>query len=135
MDSTIISETQAFITKQREALLQQRETIFTQQQDLERQLDDVNGMLAKFDAFEGKPQTARASTSRRAAAGSRKGSKRDDILQAIKENPTGLTRGELLDKLGVKGDKSGEMSVSNALTALSKSNQVARKDGKYISAA
>jgi hypothetical protein len=29
-----------------------------------------------------------------------------------------MTRGELLDKLGMKGDKSDEMSVSNALTAL-----------------
>ncbi len=42
MDSTILAETQAFITKQREALLQQRETIFGQQHELQRQLDEVN---------------------------------------------------------------------------------------------
>ncbi len=36
--------------------------------------------------------------------------------------------------MGLKGDKSGEMSVSNALTALTKGNQVARKDKKYVSA-
>ena len=34
----------------------------------------------------------------------------------------------------VKGDKSGEMSVSNALTALTKANQVARRDGRYVAA-
>jgi hypothetical protein len=40
-------------------------------------------------------------------------------MQVIKGNPSGLTRGEILDRMGLKGDKSGEMSVSNALTALS----------------
>jgi hypothetical protein len=33
--------------------------------------------------------------------------------------------------MGLKGDKAAEMSVSNALTALSKSNQVHRAGGKY----
>jgi hypothetical protein len=55
-------------------------------------------------------------------------------MQVIKENPSGLTRGEILEKMGLKGDKSGEMSVSNALTALSKGNQITRQDGKYVSA-
>jgi hypothetical protein len=37
-------------------------------------------------------------------------------MQVIKDNPSGLTRGEILERMGLKGDKSGEMSVSNALT-------------------
>jgi hypothetical protein len=37
----------------------------------------------------------------------------------------------VLEQMGLKGDKSGEMSVSNALTALTKSNQVHREGGKY----
>jgi hypothetical protein len=49
-------------------------------------------------------------------------------------NPDGLTRGEILEKMGLKGDKSGEMSISNALTALTKANQIFRRDGKYTSA-
>jgi len=36
--------------------------------------------------------------------------------------------------MGLKGDKSGEMSISNALTALIKANQISRRDGKYTSA-
>jgi hypothetical protein len=51
MDSSILTDTQAFITKQRDALLQQRESIFSQQQELQQQLDAVNAMLAKFDVF------------------------------------------------------------------------------------
>jgi hypothetical protein len=36
--------------------------------------------------------------------------------------------------MSLKGDKSGEMSVSNALTALAKRNQVRREGGKYYPA-
>ena len=46
----------------------------------------------------------------------------------------GLSRGEILSTLGVKGDKSAEQSVSNALTALKKQNLVVSKDRKYIAA-
>jgi len=131
MDSTILAETQAFITKQREALLQQREGIFNQQQELQRQLNEVNDMLSKFDAFEGKAAPSRQQTRARRSPGSRRGSKRDELLKVIREG-NGLTRGQILDKMGLKGNKSGEMSVSNSLTALTKSQQVTRRDGKYV---
>ena len=39
-----------------------------------------------------------------------------------------------LERLELKGNKAGEMSVSNALTALTKGKQVARKDRKYVAA-
>jgi Fe2+ or Zn2+ uptake regulation protein len=63
----------------------------------------------------------------------RRGSKRDAILKLVQESD-GLTRGEILEHMGLKGDKSGEMSVSNALTALTKSKQVSRRDRKYVAA-
>ena len=134
MDSSILSDTQAFITKQRDALIQQRDSIFSQQHELQQQLDAVNAMLAKFDVFEGKA-TARASGGgTRRTTTARRGSKRDEILRVLRGS-NGLSRGEILDKMGLKGDKAGEMSVSNALTALTKSQQVARRDGKYHMAA
>jgi hypothetical protein len=134
MNSSILNETQAFITKQRDALLQQRDSIFGQQHELQQQLDAVNAMLAKFDVFEGRP-TARTLTGRtRRTTTARSGSKRDAVLQMIR-NRDGLSRGEILEKMGLKGDKAGEMSVSNALTALTKSQQVERRDGKYHLAA
>ena len=130
MQSRILEDTQEFITKQREALLTQRETIFGLQADLQRQLDEVNGMLAKFDVFEGK-RTPATTTRTRRSTGTRQGSKRDELLSVIKAG-NGLTRGEILEKMGLKGNKQGEMSVSNALTALTKANQVRRADGKYL---
>jgi hypothetical protein len=129
MESTILAETAAFITKQRESLLQQREAIVAQQQDLQRQLDELDDMLVKFDVFEGKGQQRKQSrsTGTRRASG-RRGSKRDELLRVIREGG-GLTRGEILERMGLKGNKSGEMSVSNALTALTKKNQI-RRDGR-----
>jgi len=116
-------------------VLQQREAIFNQQQDLQRQLDDVNVMLSKFDVFEGKQAGGRKQTRSvkgRGASG-RRGSKRDELLTVIRDGH-GLTRGEILEKMGLKGNKPGEMSVSNALTALTKSNQVRRDGRKYHAA-
>ena len=131
MQSSILEDTQAFITKQREALLAQRETIFTLQADLQRQLDDLNRMLAKFDVFEGK-RAAQTGTATRRSSGTRRGTKREGILTVLKGVPDGLTRGEILEKMGLKGDKAGEMSVSNALTAMTKVGQVRRDGGKYL---
>jgi hypothetical protein len=135
VDSTIIDETQAFITRQRDALLAQREAIFTQQQALKTQLDSVNAMLAKFDVFEGKARPASSSRGAKAtgARGPRKGSKREELLAVIRTG-NGMSRGEILEKMQLKGDKAGEMSVSNALTALTKANEVVRRDGKYLAA-
>ena len=135
MDSSILTETQAYITKQRNALLQQREEIFSQQHELQQQLDALNAMLAKFDVFEGKAAASRSSAGRtRRTTTARRGSKRDQLIQVILDS-NGLSRGEILEKMGLKGDKSGEMSVSNALTALTKSQQIERRDGKYHTAA
>jgi hypothetical protein len=128
MQGTVLAETEAFIAKQREALLNQRQEIVNQQRALQAQLDELDGMLARFDVFEGKP--AQQSQSRRRRSG-RRGSRREELLRIIKQSH-GLTRGEILDEMGLKGNKSGEMSVSNALTALTKSKQLTRRDRKYV---
>lgn len=79
------------------------------------------------------PARARQQTRTRRAPVSRRGSKRDELLRVIKDGH-GLTRGEILEKMGLKGNKAGEMSVSNALTALTKANQITRRDRKYVAA-
>ena len=121
-----------FIEHERARLHTEREAIFTQQQDLETKLAGINRELSAIDAYEaaktGKPVT----TTRRAPTG-RAGSKRGQLLEAIRAGG-GLTRGEILEKMGLKGNKAGEMSVSNSLTALTKANQVSRREGKYHAA-
>jgi hypothetical protein len=126
---------QDYITKERERLNGEHEAILAQQRDLQTKLSGIKRELAAVDAYEaaksGKPTSKRTGGAAR-SGGPRRGSKRDGIMAALADIPHGLSRGELLEKLGLKGNKSGEMSVSNALTALTKTNQVVRKDGKYI---
>ena len=115
MSDDPIAQTMTFITAQRAALLTKRETIFTKQAELQKQLDELNAMLSKFDVFEGKAPIPRASSTR--APRARAGSRRDAVLRVVKDGD-GLTRGEILENLGLKGNKTGAMSVSNALTAV-----------------
>src|SRR5579862_7990746 len=118
--------------QERERLHREREVIFNQQHELEGKLAEINRELSAIDAYEaartGKAAPAARQARRpRARTPARRGSRREALIQLIKEHPTGLSRGDILERMGLKGDKAGEMSVSNALTALTKSNQVARR--------
>lgn len=125
----------AYITRERARLHGERDAIFTQQEELEQKLAAVNNELRAIDAYEaaksGKaiPQANLGSSRGRRQA--RRGSRREGLLTLIGKNPAGLSRGEILQQMGLKGDKAGEMSVSNALTALTKTGQVSREAGKY----
>jgi len=136
---------QEYIKTERKRLNDERKGLIAQQRDVDKKLADIGRELGAIGAYEtaktgkaAKPAAAaplKARAARKAATTrGRRGSKRDAIMEVIKANPAGLSRGELLAKMGLKGDKSGEMSVSNALTALTKGKQVARKDGKYVAA-
>ncbi len=124
-----------YIARERERLHAEREQVFSQQEELQRKLDAVNREFAAIEAYEtaktGKA-AQRAPTDRQPRA--RRGSRREALLELIGQSD-GLSRGEILERMGLKGDKSGAMSVSNALTALTKSNQVHREGGKYRVAA
>src|SRR3569833_2146831 len=123
-----------FISRVWERLRAEREQVFSQQEELQRKLDAVNREFAAMEAYE---TTKTGKATRQTAASrqprARRGSRREALLELIRQSD-GLSRGELLERMGLKGDKSGEMSVSNALSALTKSNQVHRDGGKYRAA-
>ena len=126
-----------FVSRERDRLNADREAIRNQQRELQTKLRNIDREAEAINAYEaaksGKgASSGRSAGSRRGGAG-RRGSKREALMQVIQQG-NGLTRGEILERMGLKGDKSGEMSVSNALTALTKANQVSRRDGKYIAA-
>jgi hypothetical protein len=140
----MVDETfETFVARERARLHGERDAIFTQQQELDQKLEAVNRELAAIEAYEaaktGKAPARQSATRRtgtrstRKTSGAHSGSKRDELLKLIQGNE-GLSRAEILERMGLKGNKSGEMSVSNALTALTKSNQVARRDRKYVAA-
>jgi len=120
--------------QERERLQRDREAIYNQQRELENKLKDINREFAAIEAYEAAKTGKQAAGQQRGTRGrrqARRGSRREALLQLIGQNPDGLSRGEILERMGLKGDKSGEMSVSNALTALTKGNQVSRSGGKY----
>jgi len=57
---------------------------------------------------------------------------REQVLSKIKEATDGIARGELLVAMGMKGNKTGEMAISNALAALKKAGKAIARDGKYL---
>ena len=135
--------------RERERLNREREETVDQQKDLENELTELNHELAAIDAYEA-AKTGKAATPSRhprapeksgapikqlsadTGARAKPGTRREAVLNVIRENLNGLSRGEILERIGLKGNKSAQKSVSNALTALTKSNRVARRDGKYV---
>jgi len=128
---------------------QERETLRREREELQKKLAEIDRELQAIDAYEatksGKAKSplrrqvrarpTRTRTQRRTRqpkAAAPLGSKRQEVLRVITENPDGLRRREILARLGLKGNKTGEMSISNALTALTKSHQLDRRDRKSV---
>jgi len=120
-----------YIARERERLSREREEISSQRRDLDNRLAAIDREFQALDAYQtaktGKPSGARRTQTQRRAP---RGSRREGLLNLIRDG-NGLTRGEILERIGLKGDKSGEMSVSNALNVLLKRSQVRREGGKY----
>jgi hypothetical protein len=125
----------AYIAAARERLTAEGNAIREQQAGLQHQLDAINSEFAAIEAYESAKagKAARPNTTASRTPRARRGSRREACLDLIRQSD-GLSRGEIIDRMGLKGDKSGEMSVSNALTALTKGNHVRREGGKYHAA-
>jgi hypothetical protein len=127
---------ETFVQRERARLHGEREAIFAQQQELKNKLAAMNGELRAIEAYEA-ARSGKAPARASARSGTRRaprGSRRDELLTLIK-NHKGVTRGEILELLGAKGNKAAEMSCSNALTALTKSGQITRGEGRKYQAA
>ena len=104
-------------------------------------LTDARAKMQKLEAFKavrdgkvptdllGEPVRRRAPATSRAAKGEASGK----VLEMLKgAGPDGLNRAELIDRMGVKGNKSGEASISNALASLKKAGDISHNaDGRY----
>jgi hypothetical protein len=130
----------SFIKQERTRLQRARDKALQKKADIDREQEAVEGELAAIAAYEqakgGGPGRAakRAPAKRTAARRARRGEKRQAVLGVVQQHPDGLTRGEILNLMGLKGNKSGKQSVSNALMALTKQNQLGRREGKYVTA-
>jgi hypothetical protein len=131
-EHSVVEETREFISRQRATLLKEREVLFAEQQALQERLAALNEVLSKFDMFESKSPARRVRLASSSRGQARRGSRREGIIAVLMGSPDGLSRREILEQMGLKGDKSSETSVSNALTGLTKTNKVRRRDKKYV---
>jgi hypothetical protein len=97
-----------FVQRQRARLHGEQEAIFSQQQELEGKLAVINRELRAIDTYEaaksGNPVAAPKARGRAAQRTMRQGTRRDSLLALIRENPSGLSRGEILERMGLKGN-------------------------------
>lgn len=120
----MIEKERARLGKLRDDLNAQQERIFDQLAEIDKELDAIS---AYERAKSGKPvRQPKAAKSTRAP----RGAKREELLSLIEDSPN-LTRGEIIEKLGIKGDKAQEQSISNALATLKKAGVIVANDGKY----
>lgn len=130
-----------YVERERARLDGEVQAIRQQQMELDRRLDAVSTEMHAIDAYEAAKSGKGMASQGRGGGGrdgsrqsGRRGSRREELLNVIRQGHT-MSRGEILDKMGLKNDKQGSMSVSNALTALIKNGQLRRDGGKYSVAA
>jgi hypothetical protein len=124
------------VAAERERLTKERSGIESKMGELQSQLAEVDHKLSALDAYEkalngklpGKAMPKRRQNGMRAG----RGEKQAQVLKLIEAATEGVVRGDLIAKLGVKGNKAGEQSVSNALNALKKSGKIDSTDGKWL---
>lgn len=130
-----------YIDAERARLNEQRQAVNDYIVDCQMHIDARKRMLTEIEReFEAINAYEAAKTGKTAKANAapkatriRRGSKREGLMAIIAEG-VGFTRGDLLDRMGVRGDKAGTMAVSNALTAMKKQNQIRHEGGRYFPA-
>ena len=124
-----------YARRERERLNQERTAALGLQRELNRRLAEIERELSAIDAYtaaKGTRPERKATFSGTRHRVSRSG-KREQLLQLLRQHSSGLSRSEILEKMGLKGDRVQEVSISSTLTALIKTGEVARDPTrKYI---
>jgi hypothetical protein len=114
--------------QERERLNKEREKSLSKRATIDMEISVIDKELKAIDAYEaaklGKPARVKGT-------GTRRGSRQDGILAILKDAPDGMGRADILDKLGLKGNKTGEQSISNALNNMKKAGKIGSKEGRY----
>ncbi len=101
-------------------LSDKRDTLSNQIAEAERELSAISAYEKAKAPVVKRTHTPRAATS-----------KRSELLDTIKATPR-ATRSELIEKLGIKGNKKAEQALSNKLSNMKKAGTITATDGKYM---
>ena len=115
---------------ERAKITEQLAHITAQRAELNSQEAELTKQLKAIDAYEtvmsGKAPVAKTATTR-----IKRGGVKDAVLNVIKAHPQGIKRGDIIEQLGLKGQKGKEQSVSNVLATLKNSATVTADAGLY----
>ena len=117
--------------KEREKLNTQRADALTRRAAIDDEIATIDKELAAIAAYEA-AKSGKTATPAKRTTGTKRGSRHEAILSLLKEAPDGLGRADILEKLSLKGNKSGEQSISNALANMKKAGKIGAKDGRYV---
>lgn len=143
---TQVAEEKKRLSQQRRDTEKRIGALESELSSLATEMKGIDAELAAIDAYES-ATAAPAPRKRRAPKADapapakrtrrrRRASRRAEIVTAIASfGAAGAGRADIIRTLDVKGDKSAEQSVSNALAALKKSGEVTHQDGKYMAQA
>lgn len=106
---------------------EERKRLYTQRTELVAKLTEVDRELEAIAAYEAAKTGSRSA----AARGGRRSGIREAVYQRVAESQDGMSRADVLDAMGARGDKQLEQSISNALSALKKAERLSLVDGVY----
>lgn len=117
-------------------IAQEREKLSEIATGLRSQLDIIEREIAGLNAYEaakaGKATKPKAKPkTHKGQRAPRQGSKRADTLAFVQRNGPS-SRSEIINAIGIKGNRSSEMAISNVCTALIKNGELVRHNGKYV---
>src|SRR4051812_1854319 len=120
------------VERERERLTQARKDAETRLKEVQNEIAEIDREFEAIEAYE-RVKTGKAQKGKDAKESGRqrapRGSRQQELLDLIGQHEEGLTRREILDELGLKGDKKAEASVSNALNQMKKAGRL-RSEGK-----
>jgi DNA-binding transcriptional ArsR family regulator len=126
----------AFTRRERARLEKARKKAIANRDNAVQELRSIEHELKAIEAYErargGEPKRARKRAPGRPRAP--RDEKRKAVLDLVRQHPEGLSRDDIPAAMEVKGNRSAEQSVSNALSALRKAGQLDSRDGKYVTA-
>jgi hypothetical protein len=124
------------VAMERQRLTDERIELIEARRRIDLQLQTVDREFKAVDAYEKAKNGTQARTRSRPGNGTERaprGSRRAEVKALLlgSSESAGMTRGEILDHLGLKGNKIASMSISNALSAMLKSGELTRNDKNY----
>ena len=121
---------EAAVARERQRLEEASRNVQERRQKLDEELAAIDNELAAIAAYE----VTRQGKAGGKAARKPRGDRRRKVVELIENTAAGLTRGEIIEALELRGNKSGEQSISNALSALKNANTIGVRDGRYVAA-